>query len=137
MLFRSGVVERIRVPSPAASTTAASGRWTAISLSLLSLPSLLTASSRSGSLGGRVSNPDLGLQRTPCCRYTTPDGLRGRPYPERSGAPAGPLGHLRPATARFPSLMGSLIKKRRKRMRKKKHKKLLKKTRWQRRNQGR
>ena len=34
-------------------------------------------------------------------------------------------------------LMGSLIKKRRKRMRKKKHKKLLKKTRWQRRQQGR
>lgn len=35
------------------------------------------------------------------------------------------------------SAMGSLIKKRRKRMRKKKHKKLLKKTRWQRRQQGR
>jgi hypothetical protein len=33
--------------------------------------------------------------------------------------------------------MGSLIKKRRKRMRKKKHKKLLKRTRWQRRQQGR
>jgi len=33
--------------------------------------------------------------------------------------------------------MGSLIKKRRKRMRKKKHKKLLKRTRWQRRTQGR
>ena len=31
------------------------------------------------------------------------------------------------------SLMGSLIKKRRKRMRKKKHKKMLKATRWQRR----
>jgi len=36
-----------------------------------------------------------------------------------------------------PTAMGSLIKKRRKRMRKKKHKKLLKKTRWQRRQQGR
>jgi Mitochondrial domain of unknown function (DUF1713) len=35
-----------------------------------------------------------------------------------------------------PFAMGSLIKKRRKRMRKKKHKKLLKKTRWQRRQQG-
>ena len=35
-----------------------------------------------------------------------------------------------------PIAMGSLIKKRRKRMRKKKHKKLLKKTRWQRRQQG-
>jgi hypothetical protein len=36
----------------------------------------------------------------------------------------------------FAAAMGSLIKKRRKRMRKKKHKKLLKKTRWQRRQQG-
>ena len=34
------------------------------------------------------------------------------------------------------SLMGSLIKKRRKRMRKKKHKKMLKRTRWQRRAAG-
>jgi hypothetical protein len=42
------------------------------------------------------------------------------------------------AVPRLPSApaMGSLIKKRRKRMRKKKHKKLLKKTRWQRRQQG-
>ena len=38
-----------------------------------------------------------------------------------------------PATARLPSAMGSLIKKRRKRMRKKKHKKMFKATRWQRR----
>jgi hypothetical protein len=38
--------------------------------------------------------------------------------------------------ATVPAAMGSLIKKRRKRMRKKKHKKLLKKTRWQRRQQG-
>ena len=36
-------------------------------------------------------------------------------------------------SARVFTLMGSLIKKRRKRMRKKKHKKMLKKTRWQRR----
>ena len=42
-----------------------------------------------------------------------------------------------PRTARVTAAMGSLIKKRRKRMRKKKHKKLLKKTRWQRRQQGR
>ena len=41
---------------------------------------------------------------------------------------------LRATTVR--AAMGSLIKKRRKRMRKKKHKKLLKKTRWQRRQQG-
>ena len=38
--------------------------------------------------------------------------------------------------ASLSTLMGSLIKKRRKRMRKKKHKKLLKKTRWARRQQG-
>jgi hypothetical protein len=43
-----------------------------------------------------------------------------------------PSGRLIPSNA----AMGSLIKKRRKRMRKKKHKKLLKKTRWQRRQQG-
>jgi hypothetical protein len=42
-----------------------------------------------------------------------------------------------PAPDKFRADMGSLIKKRRKRMRKKKHKKLLKKTRWQRRQQGR
>ena len=38
--------------------------------------------------------------------------------------------------ARVAGLMGSLIKKRRKRMRKKKHKKMLKRTRWQRRAAG-
>ena len=42
-----------------------------------------------------------------------------------------------PAPTNLRSAMGSLIKKRRKRMRKKKHKKLLKRTRWQRRQQGR
>ena len=32
------------------------------------------------SLRGEVSNPDLGLQRTPCCHYTTPEGpAAGRP----------------------------------------------------------
>jgi Mitochondrial mRNA-processing protein COX24, C-terminal len=40
------------------------------------------------------------------------------------------------AAARVTPLMGSLIKKRRKRMRKKKHKKMLKRTRWQRRAAG-
>ena len=66
-------------------------------------------------------------------------------YPRRCGttvsAPAPPLstgarleglGH---ATS-VAGLMGSLIKKRRKRMRKKKHKKMLKRTRWQRRAAG-
>ena len=38
-----------------------------------------------------------------------------------------------PDSATLGQLMGSLIKKRRKRMRKKKHKKMLKATRWQRR----
>jgi hypothetical protein len=37
------------------------------------------------------------------------------------------------AAGKVHALMGSLIKKRRKRMRKKKHKKMLKRTRWQRR----
>jgi hypothetical protein len=45
-----------------------------------------------------------------------------------------PLGLAhRPETGSVAALMGSLIKKRRKRMRKKKHKKMLKRTRWQRR----
>ena len=38
-----------------------------------------------------------------------------------------------PGAANVTQVMGSLIKKRRKRMRKKKHKKMLKRTRWQRR----
>jgi hypothetical protein len=42
----------------------------------------------------------------------------------------------RGTTTRVSRLMGSLIKKRRKRMRKKKHKKMLKRTRWQRRAAG-
>jgi hypothetical protein len=41
-----------------------------------------------------------------------------------------------PMIASFGALMGSLVKKRRKRMRKKKHKKMLKRTRFQRRAQG-
>ena len=40
---------------------------------------------------------------------------------------------IAPSPASLTPLMGSLIKKRRKRMRKKKHKKMLKATRWQRR----
>jgi len=42
----------------------------------------------------------------------------------------------RVGSARLPDVMGSLIKKRRKRMRKKKHKKMLKRTRFQRRAAG-
>ena len=48
--------------------------------------------------------------------------------------PPGSTDGDRPATV--VGLMGSLIKKRRKRMRKKKHKKMLKRTRWQRRAAG-
>ncbi len=47
--------------------------------------------------------------------------------------PAITFGPRTPARLLFAPLMGSLIKKRRKRMRKKKHKKMLKATRWQRR----
>jgi len=47
-----------------------------------------------------------------------------------------PIWRLRGARASLSLLMGSLIKKRRKRMRKKKHKKMLKATRWQRRAAG-
>ena len=44
-----------------------------------------------------------------------------------------PFAPAAPCPLAWPSAMGSLIKKRRKRMRKKKHKKMLKATRWQRR----
>jgi Mitochondrial domain of unknown function (DUF1713) len=46
------------------------------------------------------------------------------------------FGADRGVTGSVVGLMGSLIKKRRKRMRKKKHKKMLKRTRWQRRAAG-
>ena len=49
----------------------------------------------------------------------------------RSGGPR--VGHLGDGPVAWQPVMGSLIKKRRKRMRKKKHKKMLKRTRWQRR----
>ena len=65
-----------------------------------------------------------------------------RPVDDSAGLP-GPCAAatsdvtVRTETGTLLGAMGSLIKKRRKRMRKKKHKKLLKKTRWQRRQQGR
>ena len=49
----------------------------------------------------------------------------------RSGGPW--IGHSRDLPVAWRAVMGSLIKKRRKRMRKKKHKKMLKRTRFQRR----
>jgi hypothetical protein len=54
------------------------------------------------------------------------------PIPRRAQPPG--IGGERTDTVA--PLMGSLIKKRRKRMRKKKHKKMLKRTRWQRRAAG-
>src|SRR5215207_11418541 len=66
-----GVSERMRVPSPAARTTADSGRYW-----LMRSPPAELAERRAAGvlgLGGEASNLDLGLQRTPCCRYTTPD----------------------------------------------------------------
>ena len=53
-------------------------------------------------------------------------------------APFGPsrVGHTGKAPIASEPVMGSLIKKRRKRMRKKKHKKMLKRTRFQRRAKG-
>ena len=61
---------------------------------------------------------------------TTAERGDRRPRPERCfGTARGPAGSV-------VGLMGSLIKKRRKRMRKKKHKKMLKRTRWQRRAAG-
>ena len=81
-------------------------------------------------LGGEVSNLDLGLQRTPCCRYTTPDLVFDHTLPVL------PIVALYPSATSVRAAMGSLIKKRRKRMRKKKHKKMLKRTRWQRRAAG-
>jgi Mitochondrial domain of unknown function (DUF1713) len=83
-------------------------------------------------LGGEGSNLDSRLQRTLCCRYTTPDPDRRYAVARQSRAVWSNA--VIPATVG--TSMGSLIKKRRKRMRKKKHKKLLKKTRWQRRQQG-
>jgi Mitochondrial domain of unknown function (DUF1713) len=52
------------------------------------------------------------------------------PRPPPAGAASG---SSEPAIRYSPGLVGSVIKKRRKKMRKHKHKKMLKKTRWQRR----
>jgi hypothetical protein len=55
------------------------------------------------------------------------------PRPAVTVPPAPPRLAGAGAVATLPPVMGSLIKKRRKRMRKKKHKKMLKRTRFQRR----
>src|SRR5262245_17577082 len=61
-----GVPERMRVPSPAARTTALKGRYCFMRAPF--------------GLGGEGSNLDSGLQRTLCCRYTTPECSHRRDY---------------------------------------------------------
>ncbi len=76
------------------------------------------------------------LQRPPFCQLNYPgvggahgSGVVGGGWSRHPASSWAALG----GTTRVSALMGSLIKKRRKRMRKKKHKKMLKATRWQRR----
>ena len=87
-------------------------------------------------LGGQGSNlqqpaPKAGVLPVELPPKDGPHGTRGV-APTRTG----PGWRPRRVTTRVAPLMGSLIKKRRKRMRKKKHKKMLKRTRWQRRAAG-
>ncbi len=118
-----GLVERMRVPSPAASTTDVRGA----DVTPPCYHPERAAPRAGGQLGGEESNPHSRDQNPLSCRWTTPDrrSRYRRPLPARLAA-TGALATLRP-------VMGSLIKKRRKRMRKKKHKKMLKRTRFQRR----
>ena len=87
-------------------------------------------------LGGQGSNLQQPAPKAGVLPVELPpkDGSHGT-----RGAPAGrtcPGWRLAQGATRVAPLMGSLIKKRRKRMRKKKHKKMLKRTRWQRRAAG-
>ena len=86
---------------------------------------------------GRDRTCDLLIQSQAFCQLNYPP--LSAPSVLRNGCESDPgrdcQTPTRPRTVS--GAMGSLIKKRRKRMRKKKHKKLLKKTRWQRRQQGR
>ena len=89
-------------------------------------------------LGGEGSNLYSRLQRPLSCRLDDPRSgppgypeYAGRSEPGRNAARETPR-RVRPKQVRFAMfdpLMGSLIKKRRKRMRKKKHKKMLRRTR--------
>ena len=77
-------------------------------------------------------------------RFLVPDVAGSIPAPRADRAALPELAKVlgssfrigRVGSARLPPVMGSLIKKRRKRMRKKKHKKMLKRTRFQRRAAG-
>ena len=64
------------------------------------------------------------------------EGVRAAYEASSCSDPGDPVGVAGKGTGSVAPLMGSLIKKRRKRMRKKKHKKMLKRTRWQRRAAG-
>lgn len=76
----------------------------------------------------RLDDPDREVHTVPCpCEGTEPNRRH------RTTSSFGLGGAL---FTRFRALMGSLVKKRRKRMRKKKHKKMLKRTRFQRRAAG-
>ena len=63
-------------------------------------------------------------------------GRRRRQKRERASVHGRARDEPLPGCCSLSHVMGSLIKKRRKRMRKKKHKKMLKRTRWQRRAAG-
>lgn len=84
---------------------------------------------------GRDRTSNLLIQSQAFCRlnYPRPFGatVAGAAAPTAGGDSQGPG-----RTGIVVTLMGSLIKKRRKRMRKKKHKKMLKRTRFQRRAKG-
>jgi hypothetical protein len=71
-----------------------------------------------------------------CGDFTWPSGCRPGVGAASAAAPTTRFRPGRDLPATVVGLMGSLIKKRRKRMRKKKHKKMLKRTRFQRRAKG-
>ncbi len=73
---------------------------------------------------GRARTCNIRLQRPAFCQLNYPGEGRERSWLRRGGL------------STVGSLMGSLVKKRRKRMRKKKHRKMLKRTRFQRRAAG-
>ena len=75
---------------------------------------------------GEDSNPYMRDQNPLSCHWTTPE-RRGKRYR---------ISPFRRFPDSFDGLMGSVIKKRRKRMSKKKHRKLLRRTRVQRRKLG-
>ena len=86
--------------------------------------------------GGRARTCNNQLQRLAFYQLNYPRRSAPR-YPRRTGHQhRAPGWRASGAATSVAGLMGSLIKKRRKRMRKKKHKKMLKRTRWQRRAAG-